>query len=56
LTSPAVPSQTTEVAADGAPHISPSSQDDIIDFAATLERQSEYSRLFRAMESPTQAI
>jgi 2-methylcitrate dehydratase len=38
------------------PHISPSSQDDIIEFAAALERQSEYSRLFRAMESPTQAL
>jgi 2-methylcitrate dehydratase len=38
------------------PHISPSRQDDIIEFAETLERQSEYSRLFKAMESPTQAI
>jgi hypothetical protein len=33
-----------------------SSQDDIIEFTATLERQSEYSRLFAATESPTQAI
>jgi 2-methylcitrate dehydratase len=38
------------------PHILRSSQDDIIEFTATLERQSEYSRLFAAMESPTQAI
>jgi hypothetical protein len=38
------------------PHISPSSQDDIIEFVAALDRQSEYSHLFRAMESQTQAI
>jgi len=31
-------------------------EDDIIEFAETLERQSDYSRLFKAIESPTQAI
>jgi len=38
------------------PHILRLREDDIIEFTATLERQSEYSRLSAATESPTQAI